>query len=380
MLVLAAGAGSVAAARSQATDTLPDGTYGGGIYLKLNTGFAEGSDVGGQGRIDTRGDAAGEAAIVVGSESISGSWVLEGSGTVDGVIVLDDSYVFAGNTTMTGSGEFSGTPSDGRLTGSLQSTGQATATTSKGSVPIPIENEDPFDEPLTDLLVSCSQLLGRWDSELQEKMEARGGPGFHVTVNGIAAYFVLSDTIVITAESAIADQMRDLAKRGNSTLGEARAGGDGLVAIVEGAELLRAVEQLQADIAGKESDCPTDKAFTNILTLVAQDALDTTLLGFETDPTLSADAESLRYLLRLGQGTGAIGSGAKDTGRAVALGNRMEAVANESFDEATLSYASGNDAALNEAVSLAALGEQQGWSLENSKGISGADVLAVTGN
>lgn len=380
ILALAIAVGSAPTARSQSTNTLPDGIYAGGIYLKLNTGFAEAGDA---GRIDTRGDAAGDASIVVDSDSISGSWTLEGSGTVEGVMVLGDagSAVVAGNIAMTGSGEFSGTATDGRLTGSLQSTGQVTATTSRGTVPIPADNEDPFDEPLTDLLVSCSQLLGRWDAELQEKMEARGGPGFQITVNGIAAYFVLSDEVVITAESAIANQMRDLAKQGNLTLGQARAGGDGLVAMSEGVDILRAVEQLQADIANKESDCPTDKAFINILTLIAGDALDTTLLGFDADDTFLPAASNLREMVRLGQATGAIGSGAKDTGRAADLEARMEAQADEAFNDALDSFVEGGgEAALNEAVSLAALGEQQGWSLENSAGITGADVLAVTGN
>jgi len=173
--------------------------------------------------------------------------------------------------------------------------------------------------------------------------------------------------------------MRVLSSQANSTLGQARAGGDGLVAMSEGVDILRAVEQLQADIANKESDCPTDKAFMNILTLVAQDALDTILIGFETDGDLTASADTLRLMIRLGQGTGAIGSGAKDTDRAIDLEARTEAHANEAFEQALRANVAGNASAVNEAISLAALAQQQGWNLETSVGVSGEDVLSVTG-
>jgi hypothetical protein len=82
-------------------------------------------------------------------------------------------------------------------------------------------------------------------------------------------------------------------------------------------------------------------------------------------------------MVRLGQGTGAIGSGAKDMDRAFDLESRMEVLANEAFEEATRSDAEDIESAINEAVSLAALGEQQGWNLENSVGITSADVLAT---
>jgi hypothetical protein len=81
-------------------------------------------------------------------------------------------------------------------------------------------------------------------------------------------------------------------------------------------------------------------------------------------------------MVRLGQGTGAVGAGAKDTRRAADLADRIEAQANEQFQNQT-DLLGDDDAALGELISLAALGEQQGWSLENSAGITGEDVLDV---
>ncbi len=151
-------------------------------------------------------------------------------------------------------------------------------------------------------------------------------------------------------------------------------------AIADGPDLLRAVEALQAAIAAQESNCPSGKAFQNILTLIAQDALDAILLVFESegpdDPSRTPlNAGALRTLARLGHGTGALGSGARDAARAADLTARMEAQANEAFEAALAEPVN-----VNEAVSLAALGQQEGWSLLNSAGITGPDILAVTGN
>lgn len=379
ILALAVAVGSTSTAHSQTTGTLPEGTYSGGIYLGASTSL----DVDEIGNIDTRIDTAGVATLTNVSESISGDWTLEGTGVIDGTATYRGVTTEAsGSTVITGSGAFSGTPSTGRLSGTSTTTGQWTTAKSAGdALTVPIDATGPLDEPLTDLLNACSQLLGKWDSALPAKFE---GPG--LTVTGLAAYLVLSDTLVITAESAIAERIRDLAKRGNSILGEARGGGDGLVAIAEGAELLRGVEKLQADIANEESDCPAVKGFTNILTQIAQDALDATLKGFEKDPTLSPSAETLRKMIRLGSGTGATGSGAKDTDRATDLEGRMKAQANEAFNDTVIKAidtmndeSPAGEAVRNELVDLVALGEQQGWDLKTPAGVSAADMLAVLG-
>ncbi|VAV93718.1 hypothetical protein MNBD_ACTINO02-1290, partial [hydrothermal vent metagenome] len=173
----------------------------------------------------------------------------------------------------------------------------------------------------------------------------------------------------------MADRLRDLAKRANSTLGEARRGSEAFVVIADGIKLLRDVEKLQADIAALESDCPADKAFQNILTLIAQDGLDAALRSLELDPTVEISADTLREMVRLGDATAALGAGARDTVRADELDSRMETHANEAFEKATLPTQSSN-----EAVALAALGEQQGWDLVNTAGVTGSEVLILAGN
>jgi len=367
---------STVPARSQ-TETIPEGAYTGGIYLRVDSATL---DLDGLGRLDSRADAAGEATIMVKeSGSFSGTWTLEGTSVVGGTMSQRGvTGTLSANGVVTGSGTFfGGTTLDGRLTGATSTTGQTTFSGAEGGgITGPFNNTDSWDEPLTGLLVACSQLLARWDSELPEKLEAKASPGFQV--NSLAAYIVLSDFSSFDEESFMADRLRDLAKRGNSLLGAARGGGDDMVnAIVDGPDLLRAVEALQAAIAAQESDCPSDKAFQNILTLIAQDALDAFLLVFESDDPNQTplDAPILRALARLGHGTGALGSGARDTARAADLKARMEARANEAFEDALTEPFNEN-----EAVSLAALGEQEGWSLVSPAGITGPDILAVTGN
>ncbi len=385
LIVFAVVVGFTETARSQVavySGSLPDGTYSGGIYLRVGNASL---NLGGYGDMTRSLASAGDATVIIDTDapSLSGTWTLEGSGTMGGGGTYRGVTVtFSGSSVFTGSGTFSGTPLNGRLTGTSKETGEWTLNGPKGPIlgPFPIGGLGigfSYDEPLTDLLNECSQLLGKWDSQLEKKLEAQG-PNIQVTT--LVAYFVLSDEKVITRESATADRLRGLAKQGNSTLGNARGGGDAFLAIDKGVAVLRGVEKLQADIAKKESDCPTDKAFQNILTLIAQDGLDAVLEGFENDPTLGANAKLFRDMIRLGEGTGATGSGAQDTVRAGELDGRMEAQANEAFDQAIQSYTSGFDPALDEAVSLAALGEQQGWGLENSAGVTGTDVLAETGN
>ncbi len=379
-------ASSAATARSQEADAtrgLPNGAYKGGIYFKMDGSL----NLGGFVDMASSFDAAGDAVLIIDLEasSLTGEWRFTGSGTMGGLAMVEGrTATISGSSTITASGGFSGTPLDGRLQGTSSTAGTWTISTSEGTTPpIPLGGPGTFDEPLTNLLSECSQLLGKWDSEFAPRIEAEyAAQGATLNVTTLVAYFVLSDADLLTKESWMAERLRDLAKRANSTLAEARAGGEAFSAIANGIELLRDVETLQADIAELEFDCPADKAFQNILTLIAQDGLDAALRGLELDPTVEIAADTLRNMIRLGDGTGATGSGAQDTAKAAELDDRMEAQANEAFSDALESYGNedGGDLALNNAISLAALGEQQGWNLENSYGITGADVLAATGN
>jgi len=366
---------SAATARSQevdATGGLPDGAYKGGIYFKMDGSL----NLGGFVDMANSFDAAGDAVLIIDlkTSSLTGDWQFTGSGTMGGSAVVEGrAATIAGSSTITARGGFSGTPLDGRLQGTSSTSGTWTITTSEGTTPpIPLGGPGTFDEPLTNLLSECSQLLGKWDSEFASRIEAEyAAQGASLIVTTLVAYFVLSDAGLLAEESWMADRLRDLAKRANSTLAEARGGGEAFMAIADGIALLRDVEQLNAEIAELEFDCPADKAFQNILTLIAQDGLDAALRGLELDPTVEIGADTLRYMVRLGEGTAATGSGAQDTERAADLDSRMEAQANEAFNDALESYRNenGGAAALNEAASLAALGEQQGWNLEDTYGV-----------
>jgi hypothetical protein len=382
-VALAIVVGSAATARSQVAANdggIANGTYTGGIYFKMDGSL----DFSGIAGMTNRFDAAGDATLVVGLEalSVSGKWEFAGTGAMGGSGTFQGTKVtFSGSSDISANGEFSGTTANGRMTGTSKSEGQWTMDSAEGSFgPFPLGGPGGFDEPLTDLLNQCSQLLGKWDSEFGSKLEAEyRAQGTDLSVTTLVGYLILSDNGLIAEESYMADRLRDLAKRANSTLGGVRGGGDAFIAIEKGAGLLRDVETLQADIAALESDCPADKTFQNVLTLIAQDGLDAVLEGLEADPTIKVRATIFRAMARLGNGTGAIGSGATDTGRANDLEDRMEVQANEAFEEVTVPQ-DGSDPDVNEAAALAALALQQGWDLENSAGITGSDVLAVMGN
>jgi len=378
LVAFAVVAGSTATARSQVAvypDGLPDGNYSGGIYLHVGTAEL---DLFGNGTLNTSLDVAGDARITMDSDepSLSGVWAMEGTGDIRGTATINGKTITAsGSSNSMGSGTFTGTPLDGRLVGKSDTEGSWNFDGQEGSLgPFPAGGPNTFDEPLTDMANKCSQLLGRWGSELAAKIEASGP---NLEVRRLHAYFVLSDDVVVTPESPMSDTLRDLAERGNAILGDIRFGGLAIQAMVDGAELLREVEVLQADIAQKESKCPADKQFQNVLTQIAQDALDAVIAAFEQDPTLELDAESLRSMIRLALGAGATGSGALDTVRAAELDARMEALANKAFNEASASFVNGNDAAFNEAVAIAAVAEQQGWNVVNPAGITGDDVLSL---
>jgi len=378
LVTFAVVAGFAATARSQVAvypDGLPDGNYSGGIYLHMGTAKL---DLEGLGALISTTDQAGDARITMDSDepSLSGAWAMEGSGNISGTFSFNGvSGTASGSTISVGSGTFNGTPLEGRLVGTTSSEGSWNFDGPQGTLgPFPAGGDDTYDEPLTDMTNRCSQLLGRWGSELGAKIEARGP---NLEVSRLHAYFVLSDDVVVTPESPMSDTLRGLAERGNAILGDIRFGGVAIQAMVDGAELLRDVEKLQAEIAAKESKCPADKLFQNALTQIAQDALDAVLEAFEQDPTLELDAEGLRAMIRLALGAGATGSGALDTVRAADLDARMEAQANEAFNEASESYIGGNEAAFDEAVAVAALAEQQGWEVQNAAGLTGDDVLSL---
>ncbi|MFV1971582.1 MAG: hypothetical protein ACC683_11350 [Acidimicrobiia bacterium] len=385
LVALAVVAASTATARSQVTiylDGLPDGNYSGGIYFHVGTAKL---DLDGRGALTTSTDEEGDARITMDSDepSLSGEWLLEGSSDIGGTFSFNGvSGTASGSTINVGSGTFTGTPLEGRLIGTTSSEGSWNFDGPQGSLgPFRAGGPDTFDEPLTDVMNRCSQLVGRWGSELAAKIEARGP---NLEVRRLHAYFILSDEVVVTPESPMSDTLRELAERGNEILADIRLGGDSVIAIVDGAHLLREIETLQAEIAEKESECPADKKFLNALTQVAQDALDAVLEAFEQDPNLNLklDAEQLRMMIRLALGTGATGSGALDTVRAAELDARMEAQVNKAFDEATESYVGGDNPTFNgdkatfdEAMALAALGAQQGWKVESADGVTGDDIL-----
>ena len=378
LVAFAVVAGSTAPARSEVAiypDGLPDGNYSGGIYFHVGTARL---DLDGVGALTTSTDVEGDARITMDSNepSLSGAWAMEGTGDIGGTFSLNGvSGTASGSLLNVANGTFTGVPLDGRLVGTMSSEGSWNFDGEAGSLgPFPAGGDNTFDEPLTDVMNKCSQLLGRWGSELPAKIEASGP---NLEVRRLHAYFILTDDVVVTPESPMSDTLRDLADRGNAILGAVRLGGEQFTAIVNGAELLREIEVLQAEIAAKESKCPADKQFQNALTQIAQDALDAILEGFEEDPSLEVDAWYLRAMVRLALGAGATGSGALDQVRASELDARMEAQANRAFNDAYEAYIAGNEAAFDEAVAVAAVAEQQGWEVVNDAGVTGADALSL---
>lgn len=193
--------------------TVDDGTYTGTISVSGSFGFGIEQD-GVTGRITWAGSGAGPASLVIEEGSASGDWSMSGSGTIDGVftsaagdITFDGVQdVLEGRGSFTGNGgayRMVGT-SDSRVTVSVSVPGIGTRSSTQAST-------DPVEAPLHDLLFTCNHLVGRYDHDVRQELDAIG---FDESIVGAV-------TLVREPHSDATDEaLQDLATTLGGALGE----------------------------------------------------------------------------------------------------------------------------------------------------------------
>jgi len=261
-------------------------------------------------------DGGGPLQLELDEGQMSGSWSFDGSQTLSGNFAEGE---VSGQGSFTANGTIGGPPADYRLTGTYTSTNTATFSIAGLSQSATTTDSGSLDEQLTDVIVLCDQIVGRWDLRVRQEIESVGFDEF------IRGYFTASTGVDATeqgekVEELLAD-INTWASRASSLPTGDTTNATSLDAaafdfILDGWELLWQAQDLQAQLA-VESPCPPDPRFATQLTLAAQDVANTFLDLFP--------GTTNSHLVGLALGTGAIGSGSPVPDAAAQLESRLEA-------------------------------------------------------
>lgn len=272
VVVMVAMAATSTAAAQVAGPTMDDGTYTGTISVSGSFGFGIEQDAT-TGRITWSGSGSGPATLVIEEGRASGDWAMSGSGTIDGVfsgpagdITIDGVQdVLEGRGSFTGAGgayRLVGT-SDSRVTASVTVPGLGTQSSTQTS-------SDPVDAPLHDLLFACNHLVGRYDHDVKQDLDAIG---FDESLVGAI-------TLVREPHSDETEQaLQDL----TATLGEALRDihSSDWLAQLEGVGRLAEVIQGAAEVAqtlNEPSPCPaSDQHYLELAADIARQATEALL-------------------------------------------------------------------------------------------------------
>ncbi len=298
----------------------------------------------------------GTATLIAEDGSISGEWEYGGTGAGRGGGL---GVEFTTESTYSGSGTFTGTPTAASVVGdnSLTSTGTFFGV-SRTSTEV-----QPIDEPITDVLAGCGQVVASFDLRVNQEIESQlpGGDGF------------FEGSLVVYSD-APSEEAAELARRASEVLS---SDAEPLLKASAALAVLEEVQELQAAMS-RASDCPATIEFFNLLTNTAATLIAAGLgqfdKAFAEDPTQAAFMVELLLpdLVRLGLATGAMGGGAVgDRGDALMAGAKGHA--QRAVDELLAS-----DADPLVLVDLAGLSAQLGWDLRFGEA-SDVDVLVTLG-
>lgn len=356
---------TAAAAAGQTAGPVASGEFSGTIAV--TGGFS--ADIGelteiGSGTLGVTVDAQGPLELVLVDGEMSGTWSLNGLQATVGSITASSggastSITVEGGGPINGSGTIGGPPTDYRLNGSVTSSNTITVSVAViGSQTRSSTNTTTLNEPLTDVVLLCQDIYGRWDLNLREQIEEVGF--FEQNIRG---YFIASTGIDATEQAQEVEAL--VADIGAWASDAATVESGQLGAYLTTAyALLGQAQELQAELTA-DAPCPPDPTFVTALTLAAQDALSTLIARFPGITRLG--------LTTLALGTGAIGAGSPAPETADALQDQMESDVNQSFDEAV------DDLPDSEAdlVGLARTAQSLGMETIGSSDLSPADVLLV---
>jgi hypothetical protein len=304
----------------------------------------------------------GPLQITLTDGTMTGTWNLDGTTLLFGLFGEGAGAVtIGGEGTFSGSGSFEGPPGQYRMVGPLTST--STVNVTAGGVVGGSSSDtstDMLNEPLTDVIVLCDTIVGRWDMRIREQIESMANIGFGEFIRG---YFSASTGIDATEQ---AERVEDLL----SAIGEWVGGENEVLVdstslyIGSGLSLLDSVQRLQAELAAP-TPCPPDPRFATQLSLGVQDVIAALLARFPGITTSN--------LVALGLGSGAIGSGSPAPERAAELTELLQADVQAKW--ADLAADEGSSA--GDLLDTARAAQMLGITELGDGGMSPADVILV---
>jgi len=320
--------------------------------LGLDGGFRLDVDAGGSVTLTVAGSGPLQLKLIDGA--MDGTWSLDATQSVNGIIGPTGATItMTGGGPITGAGSIQGPPGDYRLTGSVTSTNTVEAF---GQTATSTETET-LDEPLTDVLVLCDQIVGRWDLRIKQRIEEAGLDEF------IRGYFSASTGVEATEqaqkiEALLADVSRWAGEAAGLETGERS------LYLNRALNMLDRSQRLQAELAAP-TPCPPDPTFTTDLALAMQDVLNTLL---DRSPGITGSV-----IVSLALGSGAIGAGSPVPGPADALQARMEADLEAKFEDLIA------DLGVYETdlIDAARAAQMLGMESLGSGGLSPSDILLV---
>jgi hypothetical protein len=320
-----------------------------------------------EGSLVLRAQGSGPLQFTLRDGAMSGTWSLAGTTILDGEFSQAGAQagagiIIEGTGTFSGSGPFGGPPGAYRMSGTFESENTATVTVAVAGISQSATEttSDTFDEALTDVIVLCDMVVGRWDLRVRQQIEAVGFDEF------IRGYFSASTGIDATEQAGqIGDLLADVAGWAadeGGVLVESRS-----LYIGGALALLDRAQRLQAELAAP-SPCPPDHRFATQLTLAVQDVL-TSLVGRLPGITTS-------HIVALALGSGAIGSGSPVPGPAAELNDLMVSDVQGKWNALT------SDPAVNLAdlLDTARAAQMLGIAELGGAGLTPADVLLVFGD
>ena len=342
-----------ASAQTGAGTPVASGTFTGSIGL--DGGFSVAPPTGGELVVLVNG--TGPLELTLADGTMTGTWSLPITQTISGD--FGSGVTVTGNGSGTASGEMSGPPGTYSMTGTYTYTNTATVTVQGLAQSSTTTDSEEISFPLTDILVLCDDIVGRWDYQVKQEIQDAGFDEF------IRGYFSAKTGVDATEQAKEVEALIGDINSWASDAPSVEPGGTSLY-IGMGLALLTRAQRLQAQLKAP-TPCPPDSTFMTELTLAAQDALNNFVdryPGFTTPAVVS-----------LALGSSAIGEGSPVPEAAAALQAKMEAAVNETFDSLSSDLV-GNERA---AIDTARSGQMLGMETMGSSKLSPGDVLLVLG-
>ncbi len=307
-------------------------------------------------------NGSGPLSLTLTDGTMAGEWSIGGTQAIDGVFSgsaggVTSSVVITGAGTFSGSGQISGLPGQYSLAGSLTSTNTATVAVAGMSQSATSTDTTEIQQTLTDVVVLCQRVFGRWDLEIRQEIEAIGFDEF------IRGYFTAGTGVDATEQGAEIEQFLGDVTEWAQGVGDVTTENRSLY-IGRALSILDAVESFHAELAAP-SPCPPDPTFATELTLAAQDVL----------ARLVAELPGITNsrIVVLGLRSGAIGAGSPVPAAAAELEAQLAADVQQQWDDLVANYpGTTTDADLIETARTAQL-----LGMESLGAVSPADAILV---